>query len=193
MAVNGKTKGSSQERKIAKILSRWILPDSKEVLFWRSAMSGGSSTVAFKKGDKIGMSGDLVGVDDRGIFLTNAFSIEIKSYKDWVIDSLMLSKSDSSQTVKGWWNQTTGDAKRDDKHPLLIFKKNRSPEMIGLHPRDVASLENFTGTMGMDSMLYRNYKDPSHSIQYFKLEEFLEFVNPEFFKEFCISLTDVQK
>ena len=51
----GKAKGSSFERLICKELSLWITGGEHQDVFWRSAMSGGRSTVAMKKGDKLAL------------------------------------------------------------------------------------------------------------------------------------------
>jgi len=42
----GKAKGASFERDICRRLSLWVSAGKQEDVFWRSAMSGGRSTVA---------------------------------------------------------------------------------------------------------------------------------------------------
>src|SRR5690242_5955748 len=87
----GKQKGSSFERKVCKVLSRFVDPDGTDTHFWRSAMSGGRSTIQRKKGirnDK--QVGDITCVSNKGAWLTDLFLIECKFYKDLNLASGLL-------------------------------------------------------------------------------------------------------
>lgn len=72
-------KGSSFEREICKRLSRWWTYDSRDDVFWRSSMSGGRSTVRFRRGlSTAGGDGDICALDPIGQPLLKCFTIELK-------------------------------------------------------------------------------------------------------------------
>jgi hypothetical protein len=51
----GKQKGSQFERDVCRELSLWVSHGKQEDVYWRSAMSGGRSTVAALKGARSGL------------------------------------------------------------------------------------------------------------------------------------------
>lgn len=72
-------KGSSFEREICKRLSKWWTYDSRDDVFWRSSMSGGRSTVRFRRGLRTaGGDGDICALDPIGQPLLSLFTVELK-------------------------------------------------------------------------------------------------------------------
>jgi len=124
----GKNKGSSFERKVCWDLSRLIDPKGEDTLFWRSAMSGGRSTIQKRKGIKnTTQLGDITAVHEKGLYLTELFVIECKFYKSLGIESSLLVQK--GQLYK-FWKLVKKVAKRNDRSPILIAKQNRSPVLI---------------------------------------------------------------
>jgi hypothetical protein len=71
-----KAKGSSFERDICKRLSLWVSDGEEQDCFWRSAMSGGRSTVANRRGVKLNrQAGDITSTSPEGHALTDKFFI----------------------------------------------------------------------------------------------------------------------
>ena len=78
----GNRKGSSFERKICKLLSKWWTDGERDDVFWRSSQSGGRATQRAKSGKKtFGSYGDIAAVDPIGQPLMQLFTIELKRGK----------------------------------------------------------------------------------------------------------------
>lgn len=137
MAVNGKQKGASFERQICKDLSRWVSNGQREDLYWRSAMSGGRSTVAMKKGEKLSsQAGDISSVDPRGHALIEEFVIECKTYKTLNYESMIKGKG----KLLEFWRIAKEEAFRYNKEPILIAKQNMYPIVACLTLKGVKRL-----------------------------------------------------
>lgn len=120
----GKRKGSKFERQLCWALSRFVDPDGTDTIFWRSAMSGGRATVQQHKGIKnVNQAGDITCIDEKGAWLTGMFCIESKFYKDLDIDSGLLS---GMGLLAKFWKKHCKVSKKNDRHPLLIAKQNRT-------------------------------------------------------------------
>lgn len=111
MATRGKgakTKGSSFERKIAKILSEWGNVELK-----RTPQSGGFA----KEGNSY--RGDINTINNEDFFI---FNIECKNQEVWSLDQLF----NDGCILFSFFEQCIGDTS-DNKVPLLIFTRNHQP------------------------------------------------------------------
>jgi hypothetical protein len=125
----GKSKGAGFEREICKRLSLWVSRGTKQDVFWRSAMSGGRSTVARKKGTVLNrQAGDITATAPEGHQLTGTFFIECKFYKDLQLRSFLL----NLEYGKLWefWDKALEEAFSYGKEPLLIAKQNLIPTLV---------------------------------------------------------------
>lgn len=123
-------KGGGFEREVCRKLTLWITGKPKPEILWRSATSGAKATQDAKQGLRSGMGSDLVSVDPRSAWLTNAYSIEIKFRASFgSLRSLVTGKGG----LCDWWMQVCADSVRDGRKPFLIFKQNRSP-IFGMLP-----------------------------------------------------------
>ena len=124
----GKQKGSGFEREICKMLSLWVSEGNSDNLFWRSAMSGGRATVRTKKNQETTHGhGDISAVTLQGNILTDLFVIECKNYKTLGLDAHVYGQG----PLAGIWNKLKNETPKGKK-PILIFKENRRPILIGL-------------------------------------------------------------
>lgn len=122
----GKSKGASFERLICTRLSEWVSRGKDRDLFWRSAMSGGRSTIALRKGVKLSrQAGDVCAVAPEGHALTHHYYIELKTYRDLDLDSFLFGKGKLAQ----FWARTSTEADKYQKFPLLIAKQNNYPTL----------------------------------------------------------------
>lgn len=138
----GKQKGASFERQVCTDLSRFVDPDGSDTLYWRSAMSGGRATVQARSGVRNSTQlGDITCVHPRGEWLTSLMVIECKFYKDLNFGNSILFKKGNLYT---FWKQVKKIAKKNDRHPLLIAKQNKSPAIVVF---DKMGLQSFT-TLG---------------------------------------------
>lgn len=124
----GKQKGAAFERQICKGLSLWVSRGKNEDLFWRSAMSGGRSTVAMKtRGTKLAaQAGDISSVHELGHKFIQQFMVECKTYKSLDYASLIKGKGN----LLAFWDKAREEAKSYHKQPLLIAKQNNFPIVV---------------------------------------------------------------
>lgn len=124
----GKAKGSAFEREICKRLGTWVSRGTATDVFWRSAMSGGRSTVGLKRGEKLArQAGDITSVSPEGHQLTDHFYIELKFYKELRFRSFVLLEQGK---LADFWRHTVMQARAYERVPLLIAKQNNVPPVV---------------------------------------------------------------
>lgn len=130
--MNSKQKGATYERDICKKLSVWASGGFREDLFWRSAMSGGRSTIQFKKGKlNRSQSGDISSIDRLGSEFIEKFCIECKHYQNLdLIPGIVHNRG----ALHGFWRKLCKDAIAIDKLPILLAKQNRLPSLLLISP-----------------------------------------------------------
>jgi hypothetical protein len=125
----GKQKGSEFERDVCRDLSLWMSGGKREDLYWRSAMSGGRSTVAAKRGKLLhAQAGDVSSIDPAGEPLTSKFFIECKYYKSLDLSSVF---NERGKLIE-FWKMAKDSARKYSKKPMLFAKQNRFPTYICL-------------------------------------------------------------
>lgn len=133
----GKAKGSSFERLVCKELSLWVSNGEQKDVFWRSAMSGGRSTVARKKGDKLAsQAGDISSVDRLGHVFIDQFVVECKFYKSLNFESFIKGKG----KLLEFWRHLVDESASYSKKPMLVGKQNNFPIVVCLDEAGVAFL-----------------------------------------------------
>lgn len=126
-AGGGKRKGSKLEREVCKKLSLWVSDGKNGDLFWRSAMSGGRSTVAHKKGEVVRQAGDICAVTPEGHELTDHWYIECKFYRRVGLEAWIINNNGK---MRKWWITCRMQAKRHERQPMLIVKQNGWPTLV---------------------------------------------------------------
>jgi hypothetical protein len=130
VASKSKQKGSSFERKVCAQLSLWVTRGKRKDCFWRSAMSGGRSTAAFKRGEANRQAGDICAVTAEGHVLTDQCHFELKHYRDVGLHLFVLR---GVGPLARFWLQTKRDAARNRRSPVLIVKQNNLPTLALVH------------------------------------------------------------
>jgi len=177
----GKRKGGQFERTVCKRLSEWMKAD--EVIFWRSASSGARSTQLAKSGQKAGLTGgDITALDEQGAWLTKYFSIECKTYADFSFDLLLQDKG----KIPVWWEQCQLDSHRDDKKPMMIFKKNRSPIYVAFDPISFLKISSYCTSKTINQLSFDNGR-AEKSMVILLFEDWLKQVNFELLREIIIN------
>lgn len=118
-----KRKGSAFEREVCAKLSLWLTNGKRTDCLWRSAMSGGRSTVARAGGKSVRQCGDITAVSEEGNSFSNNFYIECKHLKNIGFDGLIK----GGGALLHIWKDTVEQAKHYRRIPLLIVKQNRWP------------------------------------------------------------------
>ena len=123
---NGKSKGSSYERTICKMLTKWYSGKEKPYIWWRSPSSGGLATVTAQNPD---LTGDIISVLPEGNFLTDIFSIEIKAGYPKSSFNKFFKKVKNNEILQ-FWEQSIRDCYKNCKEPMVIYKKDRQEPLI---------------------------------------------------------------
>lgn len=127
--VNSKQKGASWEREVCRSLSLWISGGEQEDVFWRSAMSGGRSTVAAKRGKRLAaQAGDISCIHHIGSKFADLFLLECKHYESLDFHGLIT----GGGHLLDFWKTVCKEADRCGKMPFLIAKQNRIPPIACL-------------------------------------------------------------
>lgn len=126
--INSNEKGARYERKVCGVFSRWCSDDTRDDLFWRSAMSGGRATLHSRTGRKnSSQSGDISAVDTLGAPLIESFFLECKHLESLEIHRWIYNGKTPLDEI---WDKTLRDAEFQDKIPLVVAKQNRQPELV---------------------------------------------------------------
>ena len=175
MAVNGKSKGSSFERKIANLLSARFEPFTGiKQSFRRNADSGsyfGGSNQRRKETHDLDHAnfGDLICPNNF------KFSIECKFYKTGPTFSSIV-KGKIAQWDE-WILQAKQDAANSNKEMMLIIKYNGIDEIVFVE-------KQITG-----STLIITYKD----VYGYRLDDYLQLSNTQFFTQSAIPSESISK
>lgn len=117
-----KLKGAEYERSICRRFSMWIA--KRKDVFWRSAMSGGRSTIA-DKGRRHGKAehhaGDLVATHPAGAEFIHVFAVECKHVESLFWHRAIHRTSRTSRSVRQFWKQAV-DETPEGREPMLVAK-----------------------------------------------------------------------
>lgn len=121
-------KGQLFERKVCVQLSLWVSGGKQRDCFWRSAMSGGRATVAFKRGVRLDrQAGDICAISPEGHVLTDRYFLECKHRRNINFQQFVLT---GKGQLARWWEKTVREAKRHDREPVLIIRGNFMPVLV---------------------------------------------------------------
>ena len=132
---SGKEKGNSFERSICKLLSEWWAGEGADI-YWRTANSGGRSTVRSRKKVESKHCGDVGAIDAIGEPLLKVVSLELKrGYKGVSLSDLLDRSESSAQTKIEEWIQQAKDAQRNSGslHWMIIHKRDKKSALV-IHP-----------------------------------------------------------
>lgn len=108
--INSRAKGSTFERKIAKILSKW-----SNLEITKTPASGGYNSL-----------GDVTPRYPKDM-IEWPFNVELKNSETWNFAELLkgTNKGKDAYGIVNFWKQCVRDAKISKKIPVLVFTKNR--------------------------------------------------------------------
>lgn len=143
----GKRKGTEFERGVAKLLSLWMTHGTRDDVLWRSAISGGRTTIQQKKKTKPSLNkndsklahvgGDICAVHPLGAPFINTFFVELKFYRDLNLGRVLV---EQDGLLIRFWRKACNQAAAVGKHPLLVFKENRGAITVGTTVHGFTSL-----------------------------------------------------
>lgn len=169
--ANGKGKGSSWERDIARFLTKWMSGQDKELYAWRSPGSGSVSTINL--GNKA-ISGDLIPLKPEAVAFFNIFSVECKNGYPGAdpFKCIMKVKGDD---LRDFWIQACRDADKAEKLPMLIFKKKgvRGNPFVGV---SIDARDYFKKMLFDLPHLALDFKDQLPTLYMFDLQKLFDLV-----------------
>lgn len=171
-----KSKGSSFERIISRLLSQWITGNKKEELFWRSAASGAKATIGRKKGIKSNQDGDISSTSVKSHWLTREMYFECKNYKAINVIAFFHKSGD----VYSWWCKTFKEAQESNKFPILIFKGNRTIIYAMVTRIFWSKMDSYLGLKNFEHIRIHS----GHDVVIFNFMEFLDHYDAKIFKTF---------
>lgn len=137
-----RNKGSPYERLICRVLTEWWTGDPEsDVVFWRTAGSGGRATVRGRRGRKTNSAhcGDIAALDDDAAVLTAFLTFEIKrgynatAKRATVAELLDKPFREAQEGIESWIEQAERSAvnagtpywaiihQRDKREPYILF------------------------------------------------------------------------
>ena len=115
--VHGRNKGSTFERKVANDFTKWC-----SVHFTRTPSSGGWNK-----------TGDITPKDPKAM-VGFPFNVECKNQESFSSTMLIgCAGTKPTKTIAKWWKQTTDDATKSKKIPLLIMSCARESVFVMMH------------------------------------------------------------
>lgn len=131
-------KGGKFERDTCRQLSRWWSGDpdpAADVLFWRTAGSGGRATTRAKSGKQTTAAhcGDLAAIDDRGAPLTAVITFELKKGYGATVLGLLTGQSQAKRSYAAWIQQAEASAAAaGTPHWAVVHKPDYQPTVVVL-------------------------------------------------------------
>lgn len=126
----GKAKGSAFEREIGRKLSLWLTGGADATQLIRSVLSGGWSK-GHRAPSGFRQVGDLAPNGPQGEAFRAKFAVECKHRRSIDLYGLW-TKADDSDDLKGWWNKLCADSANAAVTPMLIWRQNGRPILVGL-------------------------------------------------------------
>jgi hypothetical protein len=134
-------KGARFERDICRAFSRWWDPDADDVLFWRTAGSGGRATRRTRTGKRTNTAhcSDVAAVDHRGAPLTNLVAFELKcGYPAASLHHLIALSHRGGESLYHEWIGQAITSSRAGRTPFwAIIHHQRGRETVILGPAEM--------------------------------------------------------
>lgn len=125
----GKRKGSAFERLVAHDLSMWITRKKDPRQLIRSVLSGGWQGTTGKEGWR--QVGDLAPNGPIGERFRRRYAVECKHHRQINLLGLWVPPSKKADVLFNWWAKLKKDAAAAGVEPMIIFRANGFPIMVG--------------------------------------------------------------
>jgi hypothetical protein len=135
----GKAKGAQFEREVCVALSKWVSRNTKEDVFWRSAMSGGRATVQHNRSGKkfSNQVGDISCIDPIGHKFMSCFAVECKYYANLDFQGIITGKG----KLLAFWKEIISQAYAHGKRPFLVARQNRMPTLVCIQHTNLTNFD----------------------------------------------------
>jgi hypothetical protein len=169
-------KGGSFEREIAKYLTKWLTGKEKPYVYWRTPSSGGMATISEANKE---ISGDIIALRIEGAFLTDRFSVELKTGYPKASFHQHL-KDNKNFEIENFWKQCLRDAERASKYPMLMYRKLGFPIILGI---DEDIREKILYHIQLPKRIVLCFETETPDVNFYDMESFFKLVTPEIIKK----------
>jgi Holliday junction resolvase len=163
-------KGGAYEREIAKKLSLWLTNGKEKNELIRSVSSGGWK---FKQKRQVG---DLAPNGPHGAAFRDVFGVECKNRESFLWQHYWTSKDPE---LFKWWKKIMEESNEANLLPLIIYRKNYVPDVIGSWDRVMRNGVAFTIEDKIEKVATFNVE--GEQVLFIKLEDFFSHYDPEVF------------
>ena len=167
--------GGNFERDVAKFLTVWLTGKKKPYKFWRMPGSGSLATI---HEENIGLSGDIRAISPEAEWFTEIWNVECKigypTTSFW-----QHFKGNKNFNIRDFWRQCVEDAKKADKRPMLIYRKKRQPEIVGVEP---SFMKNYYIAPSI-TMNFEPNMNILPDVIFHNMKEFFNILTPDLMKE----------
>jgi hypothetical protein len=176
------SKGTSFEREICTILSRWWSRGKRADIFYRTDGSGGRATNRRKRGlSTVNSCGDVGALDPVGLPLLRLFVIELKrGYSKSTIHDLIDRPTKKSKPLvyDEWITKAEREAKEAKSHTwLIVHRRDFHGPMVLIGSGKIANLLLCKGS-NYDSIVVSSAVRPGDWMVQLSLSDFLRIVSP---------------
>ncbi len=141
----GKSKGNRFEGLVARRLSLWLTRRKDSTQLIPSRLSGGWKDKGWRQ------AGDLAPNGDAGEEFRRQFVVECKHHKTDLLWALFRTEGEN---IQGWWKKLCLESKPLGLLPMLVFRQNGRPIVVGLPTQ----LVDLVGPMQRGNVLdYQEY------------------------------------
>lgn len=178
------SKGGEFERYVSKFLTKWLTGKEKPYMYWRQDASGAIATVNIENDH---MTGDIKSIHPDSKFLTDVFSIELKT--GYPSTSFWQHFKDIKFGIEEFWIQALADSMQSKKNPMLIYRKKGRKPIVGINKYIEEQLLKKTCCLNKLIISWCDKEMPHESSQKLKIklencilydmESFFESVNPD--------------
>lgn len=123
----GKRKGNAFENKTCRALSLWVTRGEDHTQFIPCRLSGGWKDAGRRH------AGDIAANGEHGENFRTTCVVECKHYKGDLLWGMLTKHPDYS--IVGFWAKLSVEARNLDLVPLLVFRQNGRPVLVGMPPR----------------------------------------------------------
>jgi hypothetical protein len=191
----GAAKGGQFERDRCVQFSLWWTEGKRDDICWRTSGSGSRATSRRRRSGKSTFNefGDMKYIDPIGKSFLDTFCFEFKSYKTYDMLGVLQSVDPNRDWMK-FWAKCYDDALSVPRRPFLVTKRNHGL-LLGWVTTAVMMEFDMLGYRPKPSMILRiderivevkshKISLPEHSVVGFRLEQFLECVDPRVLEGF---------
>lgn len=180
-----KNKGSNFERSVSKKLSLWLSDGDDDSWVWRTSTSGARAKTRAKKGKTTSnSSGDLKAENSKALIIFENCSWELKNgYGSYCLLDLIDKSSKKPKQVEKFYLQAKEDCDNAKlKYPILVLKRDRCSEIIGLPTKLFKSLWKQREKHISCTKIQVIGSGIMENMTFLSLDCFLAWCDPSFFK-----------